>query len=214
MDVFDAVRRNDLAALKTALPDAASASGPDGASLLMYAAYVGNTEAVTLIRGALPTLSPHEAIILGDLPALDSALDTGWTPATLSPDGFPPLALAVFFRQPAIFERLLPLTPDVDARATNPQQVAAIHAAIAVRNHAALEQLLRAGAAPDLPQQNGITPLQAAARHGDTVACALLVLFGASVALPDDSGQSPIEHAEAGGHDWLARLLTGFARPA
>jgi ankyrin repeat protein len=210
MSLFDLVTARSDDALKQALaadPAAARARNGEGASLLACAAYNGNTEAVALIRAALPEIDPYEAIILGEADRVTEALASGWDPNTRSPDGFTPLSLAAFFSRKEIFDQLLPLTRDVNARATNGQQVAALHAAAAVRAIGAVERLLRAGADPDLAQQQGFVALHTAGMHGDALLAGLLLLFGADPARRDGAGKSAADHARAAGHDWLADRL-------
>jgi len=210
MDLFDSIRRGANEEILAAIaldPAAAATRNSDGASLITVAAYFGNTELVTALRKALARLDPYEAIIVGDLEALRSAIGEGWEPNTRSPDGFTPLALAVFFRHPEIFDLLLPLTRNVNDQATNAQQVAALHAAVAVSDQKAAERLLRVGADPNLPQADGFRPLHVSAQHGDTISSALLVLFGAQRDAANAEGRKPADFARAGGHEWLARLL-------
>ena len=207
---FDLVAGNKLDELQRLLaadPALAAARNADGASLLAFCAYTGNADALALVRKALPAIDPYEAIITGDRQRLGAAIAGGWDPDTLAPDGFTPLALAVFFRRPELFDLLLPLTRDVNARAKNSQQVAALHAAAAVRDIGAIEKLLRAGADPNLPQQQGFVALHTAAMHGDAAMTGLLLLFGASPALPDANGKTAADHARDKGHDWLAKRI-------
>ena len=215
MDLFESIRRGaneEVISAIAADPKAAAARNADGASLLMVAAYFGNSELVSALRRALPRLDPYEAIILGDLEGVRAAIGEGWEPNTRSPDGFTPLALAVFFRHPEIFDLLLPLTHDVNDQATNGQRVAALHAATAVGDRAAIERLLRNGADPDRAQADGFRPIHVTAQHGDTVGTALLILFGADRGVRTGDGRTPADFARSGGHEWLARLLD--ERPA
>ncbi|MDR3472558.1 MAG: ankyrin repeat domain-containing protein [Devosia sp.] len=218
MTLFDLVGSKDNAALGEAIgrdPLAAAARNAEGASLLAFAAYVGNAEAVTAIRAALPRIDAYEAIIIGDVERLKAAIEEGWDGNGLSPDGFTPLALAAFFSRKEGFDLLLPVTRDVNQRASNAQQVAALHAAAAVRAVPAVEKLLRAGADPNLTQQQGFVALHTAAIHGDALMAGLLLLFGADPARRDAGGKSAADHARAGGHDWLAeRLEKSDARSA
>ena len=216
MTLFDLVGSKDTAALKEAIakdPAAAAARNAEGASLLAFAAYVGNAEALTLIRAALPQIDAYEAIIVGDGERLKAMLADGWDANAQSPDGFTPLALAAFFSRKEVFDLLLPLTKDLNQRATNSQHVAALHAAAAVRAVPAVEKLLRAGADPNLPQQQGFVALHTAAIHGDALMAGLILLFGADPALRDASGKSAADHARAGGHDWLAVRLEAVGKP-
>lgn len=215
MDPFELVRKDDTAALKAALaadPAVARRSNEAGASLLSFAVYHGRREAAEAIRATLPELTPHEAIIVGDADALRSAIDGGWDANALAPDGFTALALAAFFGHEALFELLVPLTRDLNQRAKNGQQVAAIHAASAVGNRAIVERLLRAGADPDNRQQGGFTALHAAAQHGDALMAGLLLLGGADAEARTDAGQTAADLARAKGHDWLAKRLAGLDR--
>jgi ankyrin repeat protein len=216
-DVFELLGKGQLADLDATLeayPDLAASRHSSGASLLAWAYYVGQPDAAALIRPRLSELDPHDAIITGDAERVREALTAGWDANALSPDGFTPLGLAAFFNRPEIFDLLLPVTRDVDEPAQNPQKVAALHAATAVRNAAMVEKLLRAGAKPDQRQADGFTPLQAAAQHGDAMTAGLLVLFGADPRLANDKGQDAIAVARTAGHQWLAERLERLQAPA
>ncbi len=208
--IFDLIATLDHASLAAAIdgdPGLLDARHVSGASPIAWAAYMGESDIAAYLRALQPGLDPFEAIILGDIAALEAHLATGWDPNTLSPDGFPPLALAAFFRQQALFERLLPLTSDLDRRADNPQQVAAIHAAAASRQLQMVEALLRAGADPNVTQQNEFRPIHAAAQHGDAAMTGLLLLFGADRFARSGDGLDAAAHAERAGHPWLAQRL-------
>lgn len=208
--IFDLIATLDHASLAAAIdgdPALLAARHASGASPIAWAAYMGKSDIAAYLRGLQPGLDPYEAIILGDIAALEAHLTSGWDPNTLAPDGFPPLALAAFFRQQALFERLLPLTKDLDRRAENPQQVAALHAAAASRQVPMVEALLKAGADPNLAQQHGFRPIHTAAQHGDAAMAGLLLLFGADPSLQSADGLDAAAHAEKAGHGWLAARL-------
>jgi ankyrin repeat protein len=210
MDPFACLAQRDPVALRALLvqsPEAATARNEAGASLLMMAAYGGDAASVDVLRDAVGDIDPWEAVILGDARRVTAALEQGWNSDTRSPDGFPPLALAVFFRQPAMVDVLLPLTTDVNARAENPQRVAALHAAVAVGDASCVERLLRAGADPNLPQSRDVTALHAASAHGNAVIAGLLVLFGADASAVDESGMRAADFAMQRGHEWLGAVL-------
>ncbi len=209
-NAFQLIVDNDLDGLRHALadnPGIVYLRHSGGASLLAWAAYVGNVGAISAVRAYVPALDGHEAIILGETPRLEMVLADGWDANSLSRDGFLPLALAAFFGNATAFDRLLPLTRDVNLRARNPQQVAPLHAACARRDARMVEALLRAGADPNLTQAGGFTPLQAAAQHGDAALAGLLVLFGADPSQKNDKGETAADIARAAGHDWLAARL-------
>jgi ankyrin repeat protein len=178
-----------------------------GASLVAWAAYMGNVGAIAAIRANLPQLDPHEAIILRDGARLEAALASGWDANQRSPDGFTPLSLAAFFDNAEAFELLLPLTTDVNAAAQNPQKVSALHAACAKRSVGMVEKLLMAGADPNQVQADGFTPLHAAAQHGDGAIAGLLLLAGARPGDRNAAGQDAAALAHKAGHVWLADRL-------
>ena len=208
MDAFEAIRANDMIALGKALAEgAADAAGPDGATLLSFAAYNSKDEAIALIRKHKPSLTPYEAASVGDRAQVARALAEGWNANKLSPDGFTALALACFFRHEEIIDLLLMWTDDVNVRATNTQQVAALHASSAARDNVSVEKLLRAGADPNLEQQQGFRPLHTAAQHDDAVLAGLLLLCGGDPKLTNAAGETPADIARAAGHEWLAERL-------
>lgn len=209
-DPFVLVTSNDLDGLRAELardPEVAHARHQSGASLVAWAAYMGNVGAIAAVRAHIPELDPHEAIILKDGERLEAALAEGWDCNVLSSDGFTPLGLAAFFDNAEAFELLLPLTRDVNEAARNPQKVAALHAATAKRNMHMVEKLLRAGADPNQVQADGFTPLHAAAMHGDTAIVGMLLLFGADVTHKNAKGLVAADLARQGGHEWLAERL-------
>lgn len=214
MDPFDlagAGKLDDLRAVLDAEPALAASRNAANVSLLAWAHYTGHEEAAPLIRAHLGALDPFDAIIAGELDGVQRALDSGWDGNALSPDGFTPLGLAAFLGRRPIFDLLLPITRDVNQRAENRQQVAALHAAVSRRSTEMVDALLRAGADPDRTQAGGFTPLHVAAAHGDTAIVAMLLLFGADPGLRNDKGETAIDHARQRGHDWLARRLESRA---
>lgn len=209
-DPFDLLAAGKLEGLEAVLeanPALARSRNASGASLLAWTHYAGRPEAAPLVRRHMEALDPYDAIIADDVEAIRTHLAAGWDGNALAPDGFTPLGLAAFFGRDGIFDLLLPLTRDVNERAENRQQVAAIHAATAARKPRMIENLLRAGANPDLTQADGITPLHAAAHHGDAVIVGLLILFGADRSLREAKGRTAADLAREAGHDWLAARL-------
>ncbi|WP_417310648.1 ankyrin repeat domain-containing protein [Devosia sp.] len=210
LDLFELIAQGDLEGLRAAVrrdPNVVTQRHSSGASVLAWAAYMGNVGAIAIIRAARDRLDPYEAIIVEDNARLAEALDEGFDVNSLSPDGFTPLALAAFFGNGVAFDLLLPRTRDVNVNADNPQRVAALHAATARRDARAVEALLKAGADPDLLQADDVTALHAAAMHGDTTIVGLLLLFGADPSLRNAKGKTAADFARDAGHGWLAKRL-------
>jgi ankyrin repeat protein len=70
-----------------------------------------------------------------------------------------------------------------------------------------MELLVAAGAPAGLADENGITPLMEAARHGHLEAVQLLLRLGVSTGKRDHSGHTALDLAARAGHDAVANLL-------
>lgn len=181
-----------------------------GISPLSWAAYLEQTSILELLRSLRGTPDFHEACIVGDESTVREALRGGQDVNAPAPDGFTPLGLAVFFRQPEVMRLLLDSGADVNARANNAQQVGPVHAAVARGDLASLEVLLNRGADPDAPQAKGIRALHVAAANGNAAAVDLLLRFGARPQLASDDGSKPEALARRSGHAALADRLHGM----
>jgi uncharacterized protein len=206
-----AVRAGDLQRVRALVgrePAAARLRDDAGVSLLLLAAYHRHAELVELLRPLAGPLDVFEAASVGDLPRLRGLLDADPALASaFAPDGFYPLGLAAFFGHAEAVRLLLASGADVGAVARNPQRVQAIHAAAAARRADIVADLLEHGADPDAVQQAGLTPLMAAARHGDEDMAGRLLGAGADPGRTDDRGRSARDHARAAGHGHLDALL-------
>lgn len=74
-----------------------------------------------------------------------------------------------------------------------------------------LRALVEEGAAPDLPDYDGRTPLHVAATRGHAEICRFLIGQGAEVVPRDRWGHTPEDAARAAGHAAIARMLSGAA---
>lgn len=204
--LYAITQRDATAALALADADPALLSQRSAAGLspLSLAAYTGQAELLTALRARHSAPDFFDSLIVGDA---DRYLAAGQDVNQRAPDGFTPLGLAVFFGHSALALRLLDAGADINARADNPQRVAALHAAVARRDAEMAEALLARGATVDLPQQQGITPLHAAAAAGREDLVALLLRAGADPRLQDDDGRDAAEHARQHGHAALAETL-------
>jgi uncharacterized protein len=211
--VFNAIENNNLKALDRALSTGSAdlAKRNDrGLTPLLLAAYLERQSMVPRLRSAKPNLDFFEACVVGDLKRLRTVLARGQDVDERSPDGFTPLGLAVFFRQPLAARLLIDAGADLNASATNAQQVAPIHAAIARADIATLGLLLERGADPNLAQQKLVRPIHDAAASGNLAATAMLLMFNADARSKTEEGNSPADLAKTKGHVELARQLERY----
>ena len=202
-DFLAAVQRGDGAAIEAALaaaPRLATARDDAGVSVICLAVYNGQEQIAELLRGRRTDLDVFEASAVGDARRAAQLLDAH--PELLnafSPDGFHPLGLASFFGRREVFELLLGRGADLESPARNARQVRALHSAAAHRDAGmALElvrRLLAAGAAPNVCQQGGWTPLHEAAQRGHADMVALLLQHGAERGLRSDEGKTALDLA-------------------
>jgi uncharacterized protein len=214
-DLFAAIRANDAQAVDSILtrePSAVNAAGPNDVTPLIQAAYLERPLIVERLRRAKRELNFYEACIVGDMPTLQVQLARGQNVNALSPDGFPPLGLAVFFRQLEAARLLIESGADVNARAQNTFAVAPIHAAVARSDIATLQLLLLRGADPNLPQQRLLRPLHEAAAAGSVPIVAMLLSFGADPMVISEDGRSAADFARASGNADLAKQLEKVAK--
>src|SRR5690606_5467478 len=211
---FALLRRGHAAlpALQLLLRRAASPAGAGGLARFLGACVAGDQAGRALEQCAL------------DL------LDRGADPFAASPDGDPPLALAVRLGWMRLIERLVDCGVDLDAR--DAHGMTALHLCAALARESALKLLVRKGASPAVRAADGQTPLgvalsggrraladwlgrrggprpgralrdtdvPAAAIVGDTDAVRRLLDLGLPVDTVDTQGCSALLRAAGGGH--------------
>jgi uncharacterized protein len=208
--LFNLIKENDVANVRALIsknPSLLSERSKQGLSPLMYAAYTERSEIVSILRGAINSLDFFEACIVGDTPTVQRYLARGQEIDLRSADGFTPLGLAVFFRQPATARILIEAGADINAKANNSFQVAPIHAAVARTDLATLQLLLLKGANPNLTQQRMMRPLHEASAAGNLPIIAMLIMFGADVNARNEEDLSPADFANNNGHLALSKRL-------
>jgi ankyrin repeat protein len=211
-ELWAAVKGGDVARVRDLVqhdPALAAARDEHGVSAVLLALYHQRRDVADALLAADPPLDVFEAAAVGRLPRLrellarEPALANAW-----AADGFFPLGLACFFRQPEAARLLLEAGADPRAAARNPMRVTALHAVAAARLTEVARLLLDRGAEIDARQQAGYTALHAAAQHGDTELVELLLARGADPALRSDDGLDAAGHARAKGHPALAERLS------
>lgn len=123
-----------------------------------------------------PERTLPRAILPGHLEVAKLLLDRG-APANFPNAELPPLHAAAQLRSLEILELLLALGAEVNA--LDRRGVTALSYALAFRNHAAAERLIKAGAEVDAPGFGGTSPLTLVRKLGDAELIALLEKAGA-----------------------------------
>jgi uncharacterized protein len=219
-NLIQAIKAGDLHGVRNLLhanPAAASATDENGVSALTHSIYTMRpdiTEAL-LENGAVPGF--FEAAALDRTDRLGELLQH--SPELLnaySKDGFPPVALACFFGAVRAAEFLLAKGADPNLAARNQMKVTAMHAAVATRDVANAERLVRLllehGAQPNVKQDASLTPLHHAAAKGHTELARVLVEHGADPESPADDGKTPLDLARENGHAEVVELLSAASK--
>jgi uncharacterized protein len=215
-ELAEAVKKGDASRVRTLLaqaPALAAARDGQGVSMVLLALYHRQREVAEVLLAASPPLDVFEAAAVGRLERLRELLAGDRSAANAwSADGFFPLGLACFFRQPEAVRLLLEAGADARAAARNPMRVTSLHAAAAARSAPIALMLLDHGADVNARQQAAYTALHAAAQHGDVELVDLLLSRGADPTLRSEDGKDAAAHARANGHDALADRLSAAAR--
>jgi ankyrin repeat protein len=162
-------------------------------SELLQATYSRNERRVQEILATGIELSIFEAAATGQTARVRTLLAS--SPSLVnaySPDGFFPLALAVFFGNADTAAALLDAGADVNMQSRETMKIAALHSAVAARRIDLVTMLLARGANPNPRAEAGLTPLHSAAQSGNAELVRVLIENGADMNVRDDSGQSPI----------------------
>jgi len=209
--LLDAARNGDLGALDALLaehPEALQHRNHMGQGAVLLAQYHRRPEAVRFLLARNPELTLHEACATGVKARVEAVLHE--VPRMIdahSPDGFTPLSLACFFGHEELAVWLINRGANLDLAATNPMQVAPLHAASAGRHVEIVRALLEAGANPNARQQGGFTPLHAAAQNGDVDIARLLLDKGADREARAENNQTALDFALLRGHAAVAAVL-------
>jgi ankyrin repeat protein len=210
-DLTDAIKQGDLAAAVAVLDDDPSLLHvPEGnVTPLMLAVYHGKHDLARLLVDRGARVSFGEAVALGDAERVRAMLAKD--PSLLeqrTPDGFPPVGLAIFFRHGGLARWLIEQGADVSAPAENVQKVAPVHAAAAVCDRDTMRLLLERGADANARQQLDYTALHGAASRGDVEMAKLLLAHGADRTAQGSDGLSVDGIARKYGQtafaDWFA----------
>ena len=178
-------------------------------SELLEAVYRGDGDHVAELLAAGPELDVFEAAAVGRTDRLRELLaENPDLAAAWAEDGFTPLHLAAFFRQPDAALLLVEHGAPVDVVARNRDiAVTPLQSAVTAGEEETTALLLARGADPNFQHGRGFTPLHAAAHHGNGRLVDMLLANGADRALADDEGRTPAAYAREAGHETLAARL-------
>lgn len=194
--------------LLTTSPDLSRARHSNGVSMLLWALYSGQPAMAEYLASNRSDLDIFEAAALGKIDQLaelliqDRQLSNAW-----SVDGFQPLGLACFFKQPAAACLLIEAGAAVDSPSNNRAKVMPLHSAVAAGQVETARLLLRKGAPVNARQAGNFTALHSSAQNGSIDMLDLLLAFGADLDVRSDDGMNPLDFAIQRGHTELARRL-------
>jgi ankyrin repeat protein len=209
-EFLDSVKKGDIAAVTRMIETDRSLleAKEQGVSAALLALYHGKGDVARLLVSRGAPLGFADACAIGDDGAVRRMLKKD--PSLLhsmTPDGFPAWALAIFFRQSAIAQFLIEQGADVRRHAENRQRVAPVHAAAAACDRETMRMLLERGADPNARQESDYAPMHTAAARGDIEMAKLLLGHGAERSPRGNDGKTPAdvarEHGQGGFVDWI-----------
>lgn len=200
---LDAIQNGDtqyLASLLNTNPNLAKKKTEQGISLLQFAAYCKNSEAVKLLKLYLDELTLHELACIGDVDGIKKILSKNpQLIDSFSADGFTPLGLAAYFGHVELVRFLLIQNANPNVPSNNSFRVTPLHSACASSNLEIAKLLIEYHADVNTKQQKGVTPLHSAAHNGNKDLVRLLVRTGADLHVKMENGKSPLDLAKENG---------------
>jgi len=211
-EFFEAVQKGDLPAVREWLAKdrgLVNARTERGFSPVTVAAYYGKGDVLQEILTHHPTLTLHEAAIVGDLRRVKEFVerDPKLANDASAPDGFPPLGLAAHFGRPEVVRYLLSKGADVNFAAPG-IGFTALTGAIAGGHTEVAKLLVAAGANVNHVYEDGrFSVLIAAAAEGTPELVEVLLDAGADPNLRTKDGKTALAMAVEKGRMETADLL-------
>lgn len=190
-------------------PSLADSKTEQGISILQFAAYCRNMEAIQIIKRHKSQLDIFEAASLGIVERVKQLLEE--KPELLndySNDGFTLLGLAAFFGHFDLAQELLEKGADPNIAANNQFKVAPIHSACATSNFEMAALLIQNGADVNAKQMLDVTPMHSAAHNGQTELVQLLFDNKADIHAKMENGQTPLSMAKEAKSTETVDLIT------
>lgn len=211
-ELLQHIKTGNIDGIKQALNDdksIADAITPHGVSVLQFAAYCQNTEAVQLIKNYKTSIDVFEAAAIGEQQVVKEAIvDNPALKTAYSVDGFSLLGLAAFFGHLDLAEFLLIHGFNPNISSNNDFKVAPLHSACATSNIEMAKLLLQNEAKVNAKQMNDVTPLHSAAHNGSMEMVKLLVSNHADQNAKTTDGKTAYDMAVEGSFEEISKLLT------
>jgi uncharacterized protein len=212
--VTDYIREGDnfkLDQMLKEVPSIADSKTETGISLLQYAVYCKNSDAVEILKNYRPIPDIFEAACLGDKDQVSHLLTIN--PNSLhsfSPDGFTVLGLASYFGHFSLVKFLLEKGANPNTPANNQFKVAPLHSACAISNFEIAELLIKYGANVNASQMQGSTPLHSTTHNGAILLTKLLIENGADINAKMENGKTPLSMATERNFKEISDLIKNF----
>jgi uncharacterized protein len=210
-DLFAAIRSGEAAkvqALLEADPALAATKNEQGQSPVLAAVYSGRADIRDLLVARGTPLEIHEAAAAGQFDRVKQLIEKDPALAkSLSPDGFPVVALAAAFGHLPVAKLLFEKGADVNAAATNGTGYNALTGAVTSGHMEIVSWLLENGANPNYRYGPGYSPLLAAAANGHLEVVKTLLHHGADLHAKANDGKTALAIAEERKHPEIAVLL-------
>lgn len=211
-NITDLIKTGDNKHLEQKLkenPSLADNKTEYGISLLQYAVYCRNTEAIVLIKKfKKQELDIFEAVSIGDyLTSTPLLIKNPDLLNSYSADGFTLLGLAAYFGHYSLVKLLLEKGANPNIPSNNQFKVAPIHSACSVSNYEITELLINNGVNVNARQVHGYTPLHSTAHNGKVELSKLLIDSGADVNAKADDGKTPLSIALEKGFKEISELI-------
>jgi ankyrin repeat protein len=188
-------------------PALAAARDASGETPLMAALYRGHQKVVDALVAHGVTLDVFAAAAIGQMEALEAALQNPGAVNAFAYDGWTPLHLAAFFGQRGAAERLLASGADLNATSRNALHNTPLHAAVAGGHVDVSMLLIEAGAGVNVSDAGGHTPFHIAAEGGYVPVVKALLARGADAHAVDSEDRTPLSRAAARGHTEIVDLI-------
>jgi uncharacterized protein len=210
-ELFEAIRAGNTTAVKSLLDadsSLASAKSDSGVSAVLMSIYTRRSEIRELLLARGAVLEIHDAAAVGSLARIKEHVEKNPTSAkSVSPDGFPVVALAAVFGHLDAVRYLAEHGADLNAPATNGSGYNALTGAVASGHTEIVKWLLENGANPNYRYGPGYSPLLTAAANGHLEILKLLLSHGADLHATTKDAKSAIALATERNHPAVVDFL-------